>query len=54
MLLAKEAVRGSLDTDLPAGLRIEADLAALVSSTEDRIEAGKAFREKRKPVFKGR
>ncbi len=54
VLLAKEAVRGSLDTDLPAGLRIEADLAALVSSTEDRIEAGKAFREKRKPVFKGR
>ena len=54
VLLVKEAVRGSLDTDLPAGLRIEADLAALVSSTEDRIEAGKAFREKRKPTFKGR
>ena len=54
VLLAKEAVRGSLDTDLPAGLRVEADLAALITSTEDRIEAGKAFREKRKPVFKGR
>ncbi len=54
VLLAKEAVRGSLDTDLPTGLRIEADLGVLIASTEDRVEAGKAFREKRKPEFKGR
>jgi enoyl-CoA hydratase/carnithine racemase len=54
VLLTKEAVRGSLETDLPTGLRIEADLGALIASTEDRVEAGKAFREKRKPVFKGR
>ena len=54
VLLVKEAVRNSLDTDLPTGLRVEADLATLISSTEDRVEAGKAFREKRKPVFKGR
>ena len=54
VLLAKEAVRNSLEVDLPAGLRAEADLAALITSTEDRIEAGKAFREKRKPAFKGR
>lgn len=54
VLLTKEAVRGSLDTDLPTGLRIEADLGTLIASTEDRVEAGKAFREKRKPVFKGR
>lgn len=54
VLLAKEAVRNSLEMDLPAGLRAEADLASLVTSTEDRIEAGKAFREKRKPEFKGR
>ncbi len=54
LLLTKEAVRGSLETDLPTGLRIEADLGTLIASTEDRVEAGKAFREKRKPNFKGR
>ena len=54
VLLTKEAVRGSLDTDLPTGLRIEADLSTLIASTEDRVEAGAAFREKRKPEFKGR
>jgi enoyl-CoA hydratase len=54
VLLVKEAVRGSLDTDLPTGLRIEADLSTLIASTEDRVEAGKAFREKRTPEFKGR
>jgi len=54
VLLVKEAVRGSLETDLPTGLRVEADLSALIASTEDRVEAGRAFREKRKPVFKGR
>ena len=54
VLLVKEAVRGSLETDLPTGLRIEADLSTLIASTEDRIEAGAAFREKRKPNFKGR
>lgn len=54
VILTKEAVRGSLETDLPTGLRIEADLSTLIASTEDRVEAGKAFREKRKPEFKGR
>jgi len=54
VLLVKEAVRGSLETDLPTGLRIEADLSTLIASTEDRLEAGAAFREKRKPKFKGR
>ncbi len=54
VLLVKEAVRGSLETDLPTGLRIEADLSTLIASTEDRVEAGAAFREKRKPNFKGR
>jgi enoyl-CoA hydratase/carnithine racemase len=54
VLLVKEAVRSSLDIDMPTGLRIEADLSTLIASTEDRVQAGKAFREKRKPEFKGR
>jgi enoyl-CoA hydratase/carnithine racemase len=54
VLLVKEAVRSSLDTDLATGLRVEADLSTLIASTEDRVEAGAAFREKRKPKFKGR
>lgn len=51
---AKEATRRSLDSDLSTGMRLEADLVSLLVSTEDRKEAGAAFREKRKPVFKGR
>ena len=54
VLVTKEAVRASTDLDLAAGLRLEADLSALLQSTEDRIEAGAAFREKRKPQFKGK
>jgi enoyl-CoA hydratase/carnithine racemase len=53
-LVTKEALHASTDLDLAAGLRLEADLSALLQSTEDRIEAGTAFREKRKPRFKGR
>jgi len=51
---AKEAVRNALDMDLAAGFRRELDLLTHLLQTEDRIEAGAAFREKRKPVFKGR
>ncbi|MCC6535438.1 MAG: enoyl-CoA hydratase/isomerase family protein [Burkholderiales bacterium] len=51
---AKEAVRNALDLELAAGLRRELDLLTHLLQTEDRIEAGAAFREKRKPVFKGR
>jgi enoyl-CoA hydratase/carnithine racemase len=52
--LTKEAVRASTDLDLASGLRLEADLSSLIQSTEDRVEAGAAFREKRKPRFKGK
>ena len=54
VLLVKEAVRGSLETDLSTGLRLEADFSTLIASTEDRKEAGAAFREKRKPKFVGK
>lgn len=54
VMFAKEATRKSLDSDLSTGMKLEADLVSLLVSTEDRKEAGAAFREKRKPVFKGR
>lgn len=43
---AKEAVRSSLDLPLEAGLRLEADLAALLTNSEDRLERADAFRER--------
>jgi enoyl-CoA hydratase/carnithine racemase len=51
---AKEALRNSFDLEFNAGFRRELDLMTHLLQTEDRIEAGAAFREKRKPVFKGR
>ena len=54
VIAAKEAVRDGAELNLEAGLRLELDLLSLLLTTEDRPEAGAAFREKRKPVFKGR
>lgn len=51
---AKEATTRGLDLPFSDGCRLELDLATLLLTTEDRKEAGSAFREKRKPVFKGR
>lgn len=41
---AKEAVRASMDLPLAAGLRLEADLAALLTNTEDRLARADGFR----------
>ena len=49
----KEAVLKGLDMTVEQGLRLEADLYFLSHSTEDRIEGISAFKEKRKPLFKG-
>jgi enoyl-CoA hydratase/carnithine racemase len=54
MAFAKEAVRAAMDLPLREGMRLETDLLTLLLNTEDRLEAARAFREKRAPVFTGR
>jgi enoyl-CoA hydratase/carnithine racemase len=54
VMFAKEAMRKGAVADFSGGMKYEADLLALLLDTEDRKEAGRAFREKRKPEFKGR
>src|SRR3954452_18881553 len=49
----KEAVRQGLELPLVAGLRLEADLAALLQTTDDRAEGLAAFRERRPPRYEG-
>jgi enoyl-CoA hydratase/carnithine racemase len=50
---AKEAVWRGLDLPLEEGLRLEALLGEPLRQTEDVQEGLRAFREKRKPEFKG-
>lgn len=54
VVFAKEAMRKGAAADFATGMKYEADLLALLLDTEDRKEAGRAFREKRKPNFRGR
>lgn len=51
---AKESVRKGIEMPLESGLRMEVDLFAHLVNTEDRLEAGRAFSEKRPPRFVGR
>lgn len=50
----KKAVRISMNTPLDVGLDYENELVHITFSTEDKLEGEQAFKEKRKPVFKGR
>ena len=50
----RDAVYGGLDAPLEEGIKLEAYLGGLLRTTEDRVEGLAAFREKRKPDFKGR
>ncbi len=49
----KEALYGGMDRTLEQGIQMEMDLYLLLFSTQDRTEGITAFKEKRKPQFKG-
>ena len=53
LMYAKEAINKGMELTLEQGLRLEADLYFLMHTTKDREEGIRAFREKRKPQFKG-
>jgi len=50
----KEAIKKGMELPLEEGLRLEADLSAMIATTEDSKEGPRAFAEKRAPVWKGR
>jgi enoyl-CoA hydratase len=50
----KEAIYKGMELPLEQGLRLEADLSALIGTTEDSKEGPRAFAEKREPVWKGK
>lgn len=51
--MAKAAINKGVEVDLASGIAYEEAYYAQVIPTKDRMEALHAFREKRKPVFKG-
>ena len=51
---AKYAINHGMETDLHTGLAIESNAYWVTLPTEDRLEGLAAFREKRKPVYKGK
>ncbi len=51
---AKYAINHGMETDIHTGLAIESNAYWVCIPTEDRLEGLAAFREKRKPIYKGR
>ena len=51
---AKYAINHGFETDIHTGLAIESNAYWVCIPTEDRLEGLAAFKEKRKPVYKGR
>ncbi|MCU0572906.1 MAG: enoyl-CoA hydratase-related protein [Syntrophobacteraceae bacterium] len=51
---AKVAINHGLETDIGTGLAIESNAYWTLIPTEDRLEGLAAFREKRKPVYRGK
>ncbi|KAF7264476.1 hypothetical protein GWI33_023159 [Rhynchophorus ferrugineus] len=51
--VAKKAINKGIEVDLDTGLTIEEACYAQIIPTKDRVEALKAFKEKRKPIFEG-
>ena len=54
VMFIKEAIKKGIELPLEEGLRLEADLSALIGMTEDAKEGPRAFAEKRAPVWKGK
>lgn len=52
--MAKYAIDKGIETDLATGLAIESNAYRVTIPTEDRVEGLTAFREKRKPQYKGK
>jgi enoyl-CoA hydratase/carnithine racemase len=51
---AKYAINHGMEVDIQTGLAIESNAYWVCIPTEDRLEGLAAFREKRKPVYKGK
>jgi enoyl-CoA hydratase len=51
---AKACVNEGMNTDLMSGISFERKCFSLLFSTEDQKEGMEAFKDKRKPEFKGR
>ncbi|MCB1171326.1 MAG: enoyl-CoA hydratase/isomerase family protein [Leptospiraceae bacterium] len=54
LVLARQAIEKGMEMTLEEGLKLERQLYEKTLETEDRLEALQAFKEKRKPQFKGR